>query len=495
MRSRRLQALLILCSLTILLIPHGSVAFAALEIEAKLQSPSVASRLSAADEETVPATTSGQTVENRFNGMRLQLGQAVMLHLNQTEVGSLQYQIELGEISPGLVLRYALLKPQDDPTLPPTELSGGTVETDSLSETLAEVPLGDLLFSLAPMPSVNAEAVMTDGTIPTLTVSLTVSGALEANSDLPPQITAASPAIGTEVFASVGHVEFTVETAPFLPVYFGTSDEPRATDESGSVSQTMLLSTGLLNSLQAYTVGPSGHIALVTRTVLRHWLQTDPAEQVVLRQQPTWRITVPDASLIDLAASAITLDGEPLTLGVDLGQNQVYAAVAAPLPYGTHSLQLVLFQRAADADSEGKMLDVLAWEFELPEQRRAEFQAGKKAISVNAHPLTIDVAPYLDLRTNSTMMPLRLLGDLMGAQVDWRASDQTVIFRTASKTVQVTVGSRTALVNGVTVPLLTAPANINGRTMVPLRFVSESLGAIVNWDPGSGKITVDVTAE
>lgn len=491
MSSRRLWALLLLCSLITLLIPGGGAASAA-----ELPTVSaVGANLYAAGKATNQETTAQQAVENRFSGLKLQLGQAVMLHFMQLEAGSFQYAITLDEVSPGLALRFALLQPQADPTLPPVELCSGVVASDGASGTIPEVPVGDLLFSLAPMPSTTAEDAMSDGTIPTLTLSLVVSGPLEANSDLPPQIAAVTPAIGTEVYANVGHVTFQVETEPWLPVYFGTSDQPQAADASGSVSQTMLLSAGLLNSLQAFTVGPSGHISLVTRTLIRHWLPAAPAQVVELRRQPTWRIAVPDASILDLAASTLTLDGEPVALGVDLQQNLIYATAPAPLAYGTHSMQLVLSQQASTADGKSKLLDALRWEFDLPQQRLAKFQAGKNQISVNGQMLTIDAAPYLDTASNSTMMPLRLLGDLMGAQVDWRASDQTVTFRTNSKTVQVTVGSRTALVDGVAVRLLTAPANVNGRTMVPLRFVSENLGAGVSWDPNNGTITVEVTVE
>lgn len=90
------------------------------------------------------------------------------------------------------------------------------------------------------------------------------------------------------------------------------------------------------------------------------------------------------------------------------------------------------------------------------------------------------------------MLPLRFLGDLMGAEVIWKSSDQTVTFSRGDMVVQLGIGKKTAVVNGKMVELLTPPANINGRTMVPLRFVSENLGARVNWDPAAGMITIQI---
>lgn len=66
--------------------------------------------------------------------------------------------------------------------------------------------------------------------------------------------------------------------------------------------------------------------------------------------------------------------------------------------------------------------------------------------------------------------------------MDWDASTRTVTAVKGSTTVKLTYGTSAARVNGMTVKLDVAPMDIQGRTFVPLRFVSEALGAEVGYD-------------
>jgi hypothetical protein len=54
-----------------------------------------------------------------------------------------------------------------------------------------------------------------------------------------------------------------------------------------------------------------------------------------------------------------------------------------------------------------------------------------------------------------------------------------------------TIGSKTATVNGKAVTLDVAPTIVAGRTFVPLRVISETLGAQVTWKAASRTITID----
>ena len=82
---------------------------------------------------------------------------------------------------------------------------------------------------------------------------------------------------------------------------------------------------------------------------------------------------------------------------------------------------------------------------------------------------------------NRVFVPLRGVFERMGAFVEWNPSTQTVIATKTNNEVRLTIGSNNAWVDGQTM-MMDAPARlIQGRTMVPLRFLSESLGASVNW--------------
>ena len=91
-----------------------------------------------------------------------------------------------------------------------------------------------------------------------------------------------------------------------------------------------------------------------------------------------------------------------------------------------------------------------------------------------------------------TMVPVRSVGEPLGATVLWPQGTNQVILRKGLNTVVLTLGSPTALVNGKEVPLpdgvsaYVVKRVVDGkaveRTMVPIRFVSEQLGCTVEWD-------------
>src|SRR5438128_1449904 len=80
------------------------------------------------------------------------------------------------------------------------------------------------------------------------------------------------------------------------------------------------------------------------------------------------------------------------------------------------------------------------------------------------------------------MVPLRGVLEKTGAYVDWMSATQTVVATKGDNTIELPIGSRTAKVNGRIVSLDVPAMTIAGNTMVPLRFVSESIGAVVAWD-------------
>ena len=80
------------------------------------------------------------------------------------------------------------------------------------------------------------------------------------------------------------------------------------------------------------------------------------------------------------------------------------------------------------------------------------------------------------------MVPVRFIAEAFDILVDWDGKTRTV-FIGDEKEVVLKIGAKTAEVNGKSVEL-DAPAFIeNGRTLVPLRFISEALGSVVSWDP------------
>lgn len=112
------------------------------------------------------------------------------------------------------------------------------------------------------------------------------------------------------------------------------------------------------------------------------------------------------------------------------------------------------------------------------------------AYLLDGEPLVNDVAPVI--KAERTTLPIRLVAETLGAKVDWSEADQTVTITKDDMTIVIYIGQGFALVNGDPVEL-DCPAYIaNSRTYLPVRFVSENLGAEVTWGGADGSVTIVV---
>lgn len=102
-----------------------------------------------------------------------------------------------------------------------------------------------------------------------------------------------------------------------------------------------------------------------------------------------------------------------------------------------------------------------------------------------------DTSPYIKPNDNVTMVPLRVIIEGLGAEVAWSQQTKTATINRNNTTVALTVGNKTALVNGTPVGLDVSVEIMNGRTMVPIRFVSEQLGLKVTWNQSLRTISLD----
>lgn len=91
------------------------------------------------------------------------------------------------------------------------------------------------------------------------------------------------------------------------------------------------------------------------------------------------------------------------------------------------------------------------------------------------------------------LVPLRGVLEQIGADINWNEATQTVKAQMGQRAIELQLGSRTALINGETVSLAVPAMRISGSTMVPLRFLGEALGATVDWD--AERQQVDIRTE
>jgi uncharacterized lipoprotein YddW (UPF0748 family) len=103
------------------------------------------------------------------------------------------------------------------------------------------------------------------------------------------------------------------------------------------------------------------------------------------------------------------------------------------------------------------------------------------SIYLDGNKISTDVPPYIIPKVNITMVPLRVISQNLGAGVDWLQKTQTVTITQNDLKITMKVGQKYADVNGERVDLDTSVQMKKGRAMVPLRFVSNQLGLLVTW--------------
>ncbi|WP_166244097.1 copper amine oxidase N-terminal domain-containing protein [Paenibacillus turpanensis] len=114
-------------------------------------------------------------------------------------------------------------------------------------------------------------------------------------------------------------------------------------------------------------------------------------------------------------------------------------------------------------------------------------------VTVNDSPVIFpDAKPFLD-ENERTMIPVRFVSEKLGAIVDWDGEQGLATIRLGLDTILLTLNNPTITINGEAHQMDTMPIFHETRTFVPLRFVSEALGAKVEWDETS--YTVNITTD
>ncbi|NLX90404.1 MAG: hypothetical protein GXZ07_02240 [Firmicutes bacterium] len=123
---------------------------------------------------------------------------------------------------------------------------------------------------------------------------------------------------------------------------------------------------------------------------------------------------------------------------------------------------------------------------------------GKTAYYVDNQRRVMDTVPII--RENRTFLPIRYVAEPLGAALTWDAAQQKVTITFKGKVIELWIGSNAARVDGKMVSIDPENPNVKplivppGRTMLPLRFISENLGCRVDWNSKTQQITVTYPA-
>jgi len=124
-----------------------------------------------------------------------------------------------------------------------------------------------------------------------------------------------------------------------------------------------------------------------------------------------------------------------------------------------------------------------------------EFTIGDPVCLSNGNKVTMETAPVI--KSSRTFLPIRYVAESLGAKVGWDGKERKVSISLDEIKIELWIGNNIARVNGILLPIDADNDTIipyivpsAGRTMLPLRFISENLGAAVYWEGKTKKVTI-----
>lgn len=122
------------------------------------------------------------------------------------------------------------------------------------------------------------------------------------------------------------------------------------------------------------------------------------------------------------------------------------------------------------------------------------FAESEIKVLLNGNQLNFDVQPQLI--DNRTMVPMRTIFEALGSNVSWDEESQIIIAGYQSSIIMLKIDSTVMVAENLStnqenkITLDVPPQVINGKTLVPVRAISESLGAKVEWDDETQTIII-----
>jgi alpha-tubulin suppressor-like RCC1 family protein len=119
-------------------------------------------------------------------------------------------------------------------------------------------------------------------------------------------------------------------------------------------------------------------------------------------------------------------------------------------------------------------------------------QIGKDTMSVNGEPTEIDpgrgTSPLL--KNGRTLLPIRAVVEAIGGTADWDDAERKVSLTALGHALEMWIDSKSMMTDGAPAEIDIAPEIINERTMLPLRFVAENIGCLIEWIGSTQEVVI-----
>ncbi|MGB9794793.1 stalk domain-containing protein [Caldisericum exile] len=277
----------------------------------------------------------------------------------------------------------------------------------------------------------------------------------------------------TAVTGSAGEVDWA-----FIPPFSGKYSI------SASVENTCFYSKELQK-----LVLPCGWKGINTTAVLEAKYKApvvDTTAPVVTITSPTDGSTVNTATVKvtgtatdNVGVTMVAVNDMPVTLLPDGS-----FATVVQLSEGANTIVVKAFDAAGNVTP--KTVKV-TYQKPAPTGTKIVLKIGSDVMTVNDKVVQLDAAP--EIKDQRTFLPLRAIAEAFGAQVTWVPETQGITVVLGNNQIGLQIGNNTAVVNGNVLSIV-PPYIKNQRTMVPIRVIAEGFGAQVDWDPINYIVTI-----
>ena len=269
-------------------------------------------------------------------------------------------------------------------------------------------------------------------------------------------------------------LEITGMTDPTVTI--SINDKPVKVENSGSFSMSIILTEGQ-NVFHIVGTNRKGLITEMTKIVILDskppLLEVDEIPGEVTADTLTVHGRTEQGAVVKIGESDVTVDKDG------------FFEYTITLTKGYNTIDIM----AVDTANNSTFLS-----FDVQKITLIKLRIGSKTVQINDETKEIDAEPYL--KSGRTMVPIRFIAETMQAEVKWNQELKEVTIIRDGKTIRIKIGSKNGYVKeegglGEEKVTLDAPPEITkGRTFVPLRFISEILGARIEWNEKLREITI-----
>ncbi|MCX6328217.1 MAG: stalk domain-containing protein, partial [Bacteroidia bacterium] len=239
-------------------------------------------------------------------------------------------------------------------------------------------------------------------------------------------------------------------------------------------------SAEVLSSPQIINISATDPAGNSSQKVLTVYLDTTPPNLTVVKP-----VMFQQVSKLPLIIEGITEKGAKVTVNGDsaeVREDGVFSYSLRTLPEGQFAvIEVIAIDEAGN--STKKTVSV-----KYSKSIIMKLQVGNKNALINNETYSLEAAPVI--KDGRTMVPLRFIGEAFGAEFAYDPVFKIIDINFGSDKIKMQIGKKTAFVNGIEIALDVAPYIVNGRTLVPIRFISETFGAEVVWDGTTKTVTI-----